>query len=47
MDIGTGILNPIVTKQGNTFNGALAITITGVAATTIRWLAKIETTEVV
>jgi hypothetical protein len=34
-----------VTATADTTNGALAITVTGQAATTIRWVAKIETTE--
>ena len=35
-----------ITVTADTTNGALAITVTGAAATTIRWVAKIETTEV-
>jgi hypothetical protein len=34
-----------VTATADTTNGALAITATGQAATTIRWVAKVETTE--
>jgi hypothetical protein len=30
----------------DTTNGGLRVTVTGVAATTIRWVAKVETTEV-
>lgn len=35
-----------VTATADTTNGALAITVTGAAATTIRWVANVETTEV-
>jgi hypothetical protein len=34
-----------VTATADTTNGGLKITVTGAAATTIRWVAKIETTE--
>jgi len=34
-----------VTATADTTNGGLAITVTGQAATTIRWVAKVETTE--
>ena len=54
--IGTPMLNRVgatagatawsITVTADTTNGALAITVTGAAATTIRWVAKIETTEV-
>jgi hypothetical protein len=54
--IGTPMLNRVAASSGatawtiaitaDTTNGGLAITVTGVAATTIRWVAKIETTEV-
>lgn len=35
----------VVAVTANTTTGSLAITVTGAAATTIRWVAKIETTE--
>jgi hypothetical protein len=35
-----------IALTADTTNGGLAVTVTGVAATTIRWVAKIETTEV-
>jgi hypothetical protein len=35
-----------IAATADTTNGGLAITVTGVAATTIRWVAKIETAEV-
>jgi len=54
--IGTPQLNRVATTTGastwvialttDTTNGGLRITVTGVAATTIRWVAKVETTEV-
>jgi hypothetical protein len=54
--IGTPMLNRVAASSGatawtiaitaDTTNGGLAITVTGVAATTIRWVAKLETTEV-
>ena len=54
--IGTPMINRVGATSGatawtialtaDTTNGGLAITVTGVAATTIRWVAKIETTEV-
>ena len=54
--IGTPQLNRVAASSGatawsialtaDTTNGCLAVTVTGVAATTIRWVAKIETTEV-
>lgn len=34
-----------VAVTADTTNGAIAVTVTGAAATTIRWVAKIETTE--
>lgn len=34
-----------VSVTADTTNGALAVTVTGAAATTIRWVCKIETTE--
>lgn len=36
----------IITVTADTTNGGLAVTVTGQAATTIRWVCKIETTEV-
>jgi len=36
----------VVALSADTTNGGLRVTVTGVAATTIRWVAKIETTEV-
>ena len=54
--IGTPMLNRVAVSSGasawsiaitaDTTNGGLAITVTGIAATTIRWVAKLETTEV-
>ena len=54
--IGTPQLNRVAASAGatawtiaitaDTTNGGLAITVTGVAGTTIRWVAKLETTEV-
>jgi hypothetical protein len=35
----------IVALSADTTNGGLAVTVTGQAATTIRWVCKIETTE--
>jgi hypothetical protein len=53
--VGTVILNTIAQDAGasawsiaitaNTTLGCIAVTVTGAAATTIRWVAKIETTE--
>lgn len=37
----------VVTVTADTTNGALIITVTGVAATNIKWVADVETTEVV
>ena len=36
----------VVAVTADTTNGGLAVTVTGAAATTIRWVCKIETTEV-
>ena len=36
----------VVSVTADTSNGALAVTVTGAASTTIRWVAKLETTEV-
>jgi hypothetical protein len=36
----------VVALTADTTNGGLAVTVTGVASTTIRWVAKVETTEV-
>jgi hypothetical protein len=54
--IGTPVLNRVAVSSGaslwsialtaDTTNGGLAVTVTGVASTTIRWVAKLETTEV-
>jgi hypothetical protein len=54
--IGTPVLNRVAVSSGaslwvvaltaDTSNGGLTVTVTGVASTTIRWVAKIETTEV-
>jgi hypothetical protein len=41
----TGAATWAVTATADTTNGALKITVTGQAATTIRWVAKVETTE--
>ena len=35
----------LITLTADTTNGGLAVTVTGQAATTIRWVAKLETTE--
>ena len=35
-----------IAVTADTTNGGIAVTVTGVAATTIRWVAKLETTEV-
>jgi hypothetical protein len=53
--VGTPVLNLISQDAGastwtvaltsDTTNGGLAVTVTGQASTTIRWVAKIETTE--
>jgi hypothetical protein len=53
--VGTVVLNTIAQDAGasawtvaitaDTTNGGIAVTVTGAAATTIRWVAKIETTE--
>jgi hypothetical protein len=53
--VGSVVLNTIAQDSGasawsiaitaDTTNGAIAVTVTGAAATTIRWVAKIETTE--
>lgn len=53
--VGTVVLNTIAQDTGaaawtvaitaDTTNGGIAVTVTGAAATTIRWVAKIETTE--
>jgi hypothetical protein len=54
--IGTVTLNRVAATAGaslwvvaltaDTANGGLAVTVTGTASTTIRWVAKVETTEV-
>jgi hypothetical protein len=54
--IGTPVLDRVAVSSGaslwvvaltaDTTNGGLAVTVTGVASTTIRWVAKLETTEV-
>ena len=54
--IGTPTINRIGTTSGaslwsftltaDTTNGGLAVTVTGLASTTIRWVCKVETTEV-
>jgi hypothetical protein len=54
--IGTPAINRIAASSGatawaisltaDTTNGGLAVTVTGAASTTIRWVAKLETTEV-
>ena len=36
----------VVAVTADTTNGGIAVTVTGVAATTIRWVCKLETTEV-
>jgi hypothetical protein len=36
----------VVAVTADTTNGGIAVTVTGVASTTIRWVAKVETTEV-
>jgi len=53
--VGSVVLNVIAADAGasawtvaitaDTTNGGIAVTVTGAAATTIRWVAKIETTE--
>jgi len=44
---GTGASTTwVVALTADTSNGGLAVTVTGVASTTIRWVAKLETTEV-
>jgi hypothetical protein len=53
--VGSVVLNTIAQDSGasawtiaitaDTTNGAIAVTVTGAAATTIRWVAKLETTE--
>jgi hypothetical protein len=53
--VGTVVLNAIAQDAGasawtvaitaDTTNGGIAVTVTGALATTIRWVAKIETTE--
>ena len=53
--VGTVVLNTIAQDAGasswavaitaDTTNGGIAVTVTGAASTTIRWVAKIETTE--
>ena len=42
----TGTSGWAVTATADTTNGGLAITVTGQASTTIRWVAKCETAEV-
>jgi hypothetical protein len=54
--IGTPAINRVAATAGaslwvvaltaDTTNGGLAVTVTGLASTTIRWVAKVETTEV-
>jgi hypothetical protein len=54
--IGAPVVNRIAASAGatawtiavtaDTTNGGLAVTVTGAASTTIRWVAKLETTEV-
>lgn len=41
-----GALTWVLAITADTTNGGIAVTVTGQAATTIRWVAKIETTEV-
>jgi hypothetical protein len=41
----TGASTWVVAVTADTTNGGIAVTVTGQAATTIRWVAKIETTE--
>lgn len=41
----TGAASWTVTITADTTNGGIAVTVTGAAATTIRWVCKIETTE--
>ena len=36
----------VVAVTADTTNGGIAVTVTGVASTTIRWVCKLETTEV-
>jgi hypothetical protein len=53
--VGTPVLNVVAQDAGastwvvaltaNTTNGGLAVTVTGQASTTIRWVCKVETTE--
>jgi hypothetical protein len=53
--VGTAVLNLVAQDAGastwvvaltaNTTNGGLAVTVTGQASTTIRWVCKVETTE--
>jgi hypothetical protein len=40
-----GAVTWVVALTADTTNGGLAITVTGQAATTIRWVAQIRTTE--
>ena len=42
----TGTSGWAVTATADTANGGLAITVTGQASTTIRWVARADTTEV-
>jgi hypothetical protein len=41
-----GAVTWVVAVTADTTNGGIAVTVTGAAATTIRWVVKIETTEV-
>jgi hypothetical protein len=41
-----GAVTWVLAITADTTNGGIAVTVTGAAATTIRWVAKIETTEV-
>jgi hypothetical protein len=41
-----GAVTWVLAVTADTTNGGIAVTVTGAAATTIRWVAKIETTEV-
>ena len=41
-----GAVTWVVAVTADTTNGGIAVTVTGAAATTIRWVCKIETTEV-
>jgi hypothetical protein len=36
----------VLAITADTTNGGIAVTVTGAAATTIRWVSRIETTEV-